>query len=173
MAARKCVSNIPLVVTPKTAANSYGEKMKLIPLSQGKFAKVDDEDFEELSKYKWHYQNYGYAIRYGGILMHRQIVSTPLGMDTDHKDLDGLNNCKSNLRICNRHQNKGNMKMLVGNTSGFKGITFCKDMGKWRAKIKTNHRNYHLGYFRSPDEAARAYDDAAVKYFGEFARTNF
>jgi hypothetical protein len=159
--------------------------MKEIQLTKGKVAIVDDSDFEWLSKDKWYCSNYGYAVRnkkiprQGMIWMHREITQAPAGMEVDHINGDALDNQKSNLRICTGSQNKENTRRRTNNQSGYKGVHWHKqpsghDLSKgWRAVIKKNKNTIHLGYFDNPVEAALAYDEAAKKYFGEFAKTNF
>jgi len=155
--------------------------MKKIPLSQGKFALVDDEDFASLSKHNWFATKTKadylfYAVRNrpgrskGMIKMHREILGATHNKHVDHKDGDGLNNQKHNLRICDRYQNSQNSKKASSNTSGFKGVYWDRS---WKAAIYAFGDKYFLGCFRSPEDAARAYDRAALKYHGEFARLNF
>lgn len=151
--------------------------MKKIPLTQGMFAIVDDEDYDELSRYKWcAYGNHGnfYAKRANGVfkqvLMHRQILDAPDGMDVDHIDGNGLNNAKENLRVCLTSENNRNVQKRSDNSSGFKGVSLKK--GKYIAQIQVDGHKMHVGSFSTPQEAAKAYDDAAVKYHQEFARTN-
>jgi len=108
------------------------------------------------------------------IPMHRLILNTPKGMLTDHKDGDGLNNQKSNLRVCNHSQNNSNRKVRVGKC-GYMGV---KLENRWRnpyyyAWIRGDGRQIYLGIFKTPEDAARAYDEAAKKYHGEFANLNF
>ncbi len=156
--------------------------MKEIPLTQGKVALVDDEDFEELSRYKWAANNTDgsryYAIRSssikspGGkhkISMHRFLVDAPSGMCVDHVDGDGLNNQRANLRVCSQAENTRNQGKRRDNTSGFKGVYFHKRDLKWHARIKTNGTQISLGYHNTPGEAYRAYCEAAKKYHGDFA----
>jgi hypothetical protein len=157
--------------------------MKFIRLTQGKIAMVDDEDFEWLSESSWHYSKsnkedrYGYAKRPGTgktalDRMHRVIMKARDGVDVDHVDGNGINNQKSNLRICTKHQNRFNTKIPSANTSGFKGVGFHKKARKWRARVKLNGKENHIGLFVDKIEAAKAYDELATKLFGKFARTN-
>ena len=150
--------------------------MKEIQLNHGYVALVDDEDFERLSKWKWVYAD-GRAVRYDSrskktIYMHRVIIDTPDGMYTDHiKTGDTLNNQKSNLRVCTYSQNQANRGLNKNNTSGFKGVS--RDGKKWRAVIMVDNKYIRLSCHDTPEQAARVYDEAAKKYFGEFASLNF
>jgi hypothetical protein len=153
---------------------------KIIPLSQGKVAIVDDADFEWLSQWKWHYAK-GYAVRNEGIYpdrrtvyMHDKIMNPPDGMEVDHvKTGDNLNNQRYNLRICTRGQNMANTRVRAINTSGYKGVTWNKDHGRWQPQIKVNGKRKYLGFCDTAEDAAHVYDEAARKYFGEFAKLNF
>lgn len=152
--------------------------MKQIPLTQGKFAVVDDDDFERINSYKWSVSNNGYAIRNtsrligkGVILMHRDIVNPPKGMLVDHIDRDKLNNTRSNLRICNKSQNGMNRNKQSDNTSGYKGV--FKHKSGWLSKIKKDGVQIYIGLYKTAEQAAKAYDEEAKKQFGEFAVTNF
>ena len=158
--------------------------MAEIELTQGKIAIVDEEDFERLSKYKWCTRKGGntfYAIRWGPrvdgkrrvILMHREILGLKPGdPDVDHRDGNGLNNQKKNLRIATKSQNAMNQQKTRG-TSRFKGVYWHKPSKKWRARICVNGEQKQLGHFMDEEEAARAYDEKAREIFGEFAKTNF
>ncbi len=159
-------------------AHLTGGTMKQIPLSKGKFALVDDADFAWLSQWKWHVTALGYAARNSKsikgrketIRMHRLIAGTPAGMDTDHRDGDKLNNQRFNLRIATRTENGRNRKPKKG--SEFKGVYLFKKSGKWRAQIRVDRKLKELGLFILKEDAAKAYNAAAIEHFGGFARLN-
>ena len=161
--------------------------MKKIPLTQGQFAIVEDSDYEYLSQFKWCavWDERGktfYAKRFRRcwepqrpclIPMHRAIAAR-LGLpEVDHKDHNGLHNWHGNLRPCTVSQNRANRRVPKNNTSGFKGVSFNRNEKKWVAGIRFNKRRIHLGYFRAPETAAKAYDAAAIQLFGDFALLNF
>lgn len=157
---------------------------KFIPLTQGKFAIVDSEDYEKLNKWKWHYSSHGYARRFQHIswdninkiqkgtqlFMHRLILNAPKGKDVDHINGDRLNNQKSNLRICNRSETCQNRGIRRDNKVGIKGVK--KSGNKWEAYIKVNQKTKSLGVFIDKLDASKTYNEGAKKYFGEFARLN-
>ncbi len=153
---------------------------KQIPLTQGKFAIVDDEDFEWLNRLKW-FANQNrkekekwYAMRIDGkktIRMHREITNAPKDMHVDHKDNNGLNNTRENLRVCTNSQNQANSEKDSKNSSGYKGV--YRDKNKWRAELKKNGKKVLDKTFSDITDAARAYDKAAAEHFGEFAKLNF
>lgn len=149
--------------------------MKSIPLNKGKFALVDDEDYEYLMQWKW-YENKGYAVRginIGGkihkILMHRVINKTPLGMDTDHINLNKLDNQKSNPRTATSSQNQMNKGMQKNNTSGIRGVSFHKRVNKWAANMGIHGKAVHLGYFDTKELAEKAHRKVAKFLFGDFS----
>lgn len=161
--------------------------MKEINLTKNKIALVDDDDFEKLSKFKWYAhksRTIFYAERHINsngkrttIRMHRFLMEVPKEKEVDHIDGNGLNNQKSNLRICSRQENLRNQKLSVRNKSGFKGVSWSSRTKKWVSQIgitinkKETIKN--LGYFKSKEEAAKTYDNAAKELFGEFAKLNF
>lgn len=153
--------------------------MNKISLTQGKHALVDDKDFERLSQFKWHLRHNGYAARNksrkvggGTIFMHRIVLGAPKGMESDHINGDKLDNRRKNLRICTSSQNKANRNKQSNNSSGFKGVRFNVERGKWCAFIGFKGRSFNLGRFKYRKEAIVAYNKAAKKHFGEFALLN-
>lgn len=104
--------------------------------------------------------------------MHQFIINTPKGLEIDHKDGDGLNNQKINLRVCNRNQNGANLRKNKRNTTGFKGVYLNKLRKTFQAYITPNRKHVYLGAYATVEEAALAYDESAIKHFGEFAKTN-
>ena len=157
--------------------------MKEIKLTQGKVAIVDDEDYEYLRQFKWCARNHRgytwYAQRFSQtvngkrriILMHRYIMDTPDGMETDHINHNGLDNRRENLRICTCAENRRNNRIAENNTTGYKGVGYTTD-GYIRAQIRCNNKKHHLGHFKTVEAAAKAYNKAALKYHGEFANLN-
>lgn len=169
--------------------------MKQIPLTQGKFAIVDDEDYEYLNQWKWYAQktptdNYYYstAIVDGrSITMHRLIMNASKGQLVDHKDRDGLNNQKSNLRLCTPSENQMNKIGKRNSSSKYKGVSLVKQKRRsllkdgsikervyisWQSVININGKNKTLGRFKDEIQAALVYNHASKKHYGEFARLN-
>jgi len=153
--------------------------MKIIELTKGAVAIVDDEDFEELNQYNWYLHSEGYAIRETQcnykktrIRMHRQILNTPEGMDTDHINGNRLDNRRENLRVCTRSQNLMNKAVRVNSETGYKGVHLHKPTGRYNAYIDVGKKRRSLGYYKTAIEAAQAYNDAIVEVQGEFARLN-
>lgn len=151
--------------------------MKAIKLTQNKMAIVDDDDFYSLSQFKWCFQNsprgYGYAVRINKkrlIIMHRLIMNAKEGMEVDHINGNTLDNRRCNLRVCSPPENKRNRKINKGSYSGYKGVDFKKN--RWRARIQINKKSLFLGCFMTKEEAAEAYNIAALKYHKEFACLN-
>lgn len=104
--------------------------------------------------------------------LHRIIVNAPRGMCVDHINGNTLDNRRSNLRICTRHENTMNQRVRKNNTSGKKGVRFIKGQAQWSARISVKGKRLHLGYFASAEEAGAAYDQAALIHYGPFAHLN-
>ena len=125
--------------------------MKLTKLTKGKFAMVDNEDFEYVNQWKWKYHKDGYAVRtFTGnknIYMHRVINKTPKGLFTDRINRNKLDNRRSNLRDTTNSKNLMNTGIWKHNTSGIKGVEWNKQKRKWNAKIQVNKKKIHLGFF--------------------------
>jgi hypothetical protein len=154
--------------------------MKTIPLTQGKFAVVDDEDFEWLSAlgkwcawspYKDKRTFYATRGRGKGGTMGRQILGAEPG-EVDYKDRSGLNNTRANLRISSHAGNGQNRGKTIKNTSGWKGVTWDRARKRWKAMITANNQIFNLGRFDSALAAAKAYNSAAQALHGEFAWLN-
>ena len=159
--------------------------MKLIPLTQERFAQVDDEDFYKINQYKWYAEigtRISYAARsawnpetkkYRHLSMHAAILGIEYsGLIVDHKDHDGLNNTRSNLRISSHSENLRNLRSHKDSSSGFVGVSLCPVTGKWVAQIQINKKKSYIGRFNTEIEAAIMRDVFADKYFGEFAHLN-
>ncbi len=147
--------------------------MKKIKLTQNKFVIVDNIDYEQLKQWKWslHGTNYHYArgwVNGQKVLMHRLILNAPGNMDVDHINGNGLDNRRCNLRVYTRSQNQMNARSRKG-TSKYKGIHWNSKHKKWIASIRINGKLKVIGEFDSEVKAAKAYNESANKYFGEFA----
>ena len=156
--------------------------MKTIKLTRGQVALVDDADFELLNQYKWSLaigSNAGYSfyaktrIKNKTVYMHRMILNPTDKQTVDHDNGNGLDNRRSNIRLCNSSQNQANRGRQKNCNSGFKGVSWHKEQRKWVAWIQFSKKHIYLGRFDNKIGAAVAYDNAAIKYHGEFARTNF
>jgi hypothetical protein len=152
---------------------------KAIKLTKGKFALVDEEDFEWLNQYKWRYHNGGYAsrdVRVNGKRttqrMHRLIIGleTSNDLQVDHIDGDGLNNCKENLRLCTCKENPRNQKRYITNITGYRGVSYHSRDGKYQAQISHEGKRKGLGYFDTAEEASIAYEAESKRLRGEFHR---
>lgn len=157
--------------------------MKQIELTRGLVALVDDDDYEYLSQYKWYASKARYTFyparnvllengKRTVIRMHRDIINSDLHQNIDHINGDGLDNRRCNLRIASTMSNQHN-RIKHGGNFKYKGISYKSDTKKhWRSRITVDGKEIVLGYFDTDIEAARKYDEAALQYFGEFARPN-
>lgn len=154
-----------------------------IQLTKGLVAVVDNDDLLMLSKHKWaaltnKISRTQYAIGYIDrryVLMHRMIMGCTKGdgIEVDHIDGNGLNNRRSNLRLCTHSQNTKNTTKINGAGHGkFKGV-YAHSKGRFRVMITVDRKPKHIGIFETAEDAARAYDRAVLVHYGEFARTNF
>lgn len=155
-----------------------------IPLSRNLVALIDNEDLPLVEGYKWcaaPVRNTFYArhsLPWQGnkrpwLEMHRVILNAQPGQVVDHRNRNGLDNTRANLRVCTALQNNYNRFQQARNKTGYKGVSWNGRVGKFYAQIKVAGRNYDLGLYADPIEAARAYDAAARQHFGEFAYLNF
>jgi hypothetical protein len=157
--------------------------MREILLTQGRVALVDDADYEWLMQWRWRASQDGncfYAIastivngKKTNIKMHRLIAGAQKGEITDHRDGDGLNNTRTNLRTVTSAQNCHNRQKNPAKKHPYKGIKSKRGRAGYEAYITVNHKHMYVGYGATPEDAARAYDRAALAHFGEFARLNF
>lgn len=164
--------------------------MKTIKLLRGQIALVDDEDYEWAMQYNWHLCGRGYAHRSKndvGYYMAIELMNPPKGLFVDHIDRNRLNNQRGNLRILTSQKNAMNRTPCKNATSAYKGVSLYKKITKyttkqnikkesttygWRACIRHDRKNISLGCFKTEREAALAYNEAAEKYFGEYANLN-
>lgn len=156
---------------------------KPIQLTKGYIAWVDDEDYDRVARYSWFAQvikGKVYAATHRkGILfkkyvyMHRYILGDPKDIEVDHWNNDGLDNRRCNLRQVTHAQQQFNRPKKSGTSSKYKGVCWNTLKSRWMAGIKVNQKRIHLGLFEVEEDAARAYDNAALEYFGEFALLNF
>ena len=161
--------------------------MKTIPLTKGYVALVDDEDFDRVNARKW----YAVITPWGDVYaksmlskkenpstsrksyaIHRFILGiSDSNIEVDHIDGNTMNNSRNNLRIANSAENSRNRGKNKNNKSGYKGVYFHKNYGKWAALICVNYQKFNLGYFDTPEDAYEAYKIAALELHGDFAKT--
>ena len=151
--------------------------------SKNRFILIDDEDYPLVSLFKWcivKRKNLYYATSFcynpedkksKGFYLHRFIMKEPEG-DIDHKNDNGLDCRKNNLRICTRQQNVSNSKKWAKATSVYKGVYWNSQHNNWKAALKVNGKTVFCRTFKKEEDAARAYNKSAIKYLGEFAQLN-
>jgi hypothetical protein len=151
--------------------------------------RIDDEDYDKISKYKWYFNKplylrnglyvfisnkYWYelngTLKHYTVTLHRYIMNAKKGEEVDHILGNGLDLRKSQLRICTRKQNAKNRRLNSNNSSGFKGVNYNIRINKWIARIQIDGKRFHLGCFDTPEEAYEVYDKKAKVEFGEFYR---
>jgi hypothetical protein len=162
----------------------YGEAFRRIYLGEGEWTILDHEDYYRLGNFKWHIKGNGkkfYVVRSAKngsgrtklLSLHREITNAPKGLVVDHRNRNTLDNRRANLRLATASQNMHNVQKKKNASSRFFGVYFIKNSGRWGAQIRFNGKDIWLGTFVNEIDAAMAYDAAAKKYYGEFARLNF
>jgi hypothetical protein len=164
--------------------HKYGYAYRRIPLGEEEFTLVEQDDYYRFGRFHWHlggndervyvvrsYKTESEKLKY--VSLHREIMNNPRGLLVDHRNGDGLDNRQSNLRPATHSQNGCNRKKRKNTSSQFVGVSWDKRVRRWSCRIKHQNKEIWLGYFDIETEAAKAYDAAAKKYFGEFARLNF
>ena len=151
-----------------------------VPLSRGYEAEIDAADILLVAGFNWHAMVCSHGVyakrndlcgrKYRTVLMHRAIMGTQDGLEVDHVDGNGLNNCRSNLREVTRSQNMMNQRISKRNKSGSKGVSWDRAKGKWRAQIMVNKKMVCIGRFDDIESASAAYRDASARLHGEFGR---
>ena len=165
-------------------ADELFRTIPVTPRALGKVTLVDAEDYEWISKHKWQLSNINEGRLYASrlvkvngrscrVMLHRVIMDAPNGLMVDHVNRDGLDNRRCNLRICTNQQNQRNRQPGISKLGhSYKGVKRIKSTGKWIALIGVDYKRIHVGTFDNVHDAARAYNEAALRLFGEFARLN-
>jgi len=162
----------------------FGYTFRRIYLGEGYWTILEQEDYYRLRNFKWIVHGTGhnlYAVRYKFVgpnrtwkfSMHREIMKPKDRRFVDHRNCDSLDNRRSNLRFATPAENIHNRRKRKNTTSQYLGVHFCKTESNWHCKITRRGKGIRIGRFRSEIEAAKAYDKAAKKYYGKFARLNF
>jgi hypothetical protein len=162
----------------------YGYTFRKIYIGEGEFTIVDQQIYYQLGHLKWSVcgnDKNVYAARLikktacglRSIYLHREIMNPPKGILVDHRNGNGLDNRRANLRLATRSQNSANKRKRKNTSSRFIGVNFNKTAARWYVFVKKNEKRYWVGSFVNEIDAGRAYDEAAKKYHGEFARLNF
>lgn len=146
--------------------------MKIIYLSNGEECQVDDEDYGYLRKLFWSKNSGGYATNSQIGSMHRFLMKASKGLLVDHKNGSKLDNRKSNLRLCQKSENRANSAKNKLKSSKYKGVCFINNLGKWLAYIHIGNKLKYLKYHKTQEDAAQAYNIAALEHFGQFAKIN-
>jgi hypothetical protein len=155
------------------------ETYRLIPLTQRQNAIVDVADFDFLSRWNWYadwrpdIKTFYVRTRDNGKVLYMHKVLFPDSAEVDHRNSNGLDNRRENLRPCTSSQNRHNTRIRSNNRSGFKGVHWHKAAKKWSAEIWVNSMKNYIGLFLSAEDAARAYDEKAKELHGDFAHLNF
>lgn len=176
-------------IANKVGLNGEGlGKTVEVPLTKNKVAIIDTEDAERVLQYKWSAVESASGTFYARrsfynkesqkqttVYLHQFILNAGEDVEVDHKDRNGLNNTRENLRAATHSENQWNRTKYSNNQVGFKGVSLKKDRNnkKYLAQIKVNGKVGHIGYFYSAEEAAKAYDQKAIQLHGEFAQLNF
>lgn len=158
------------------------DSIVVLRITQGQITIIDRAMYDKVKDHCWHAsksKNTYYVVsdiydghQWRGVRLHQLLMNAPRGQFVDHINGNGLDNRLCNLRICNNNQNIRNSPRRADNTSGYKGV-HQRPHGKWQARIVIDGKRKSLGHFDDPVSAAHAYDAAARKYYGEFARPNF
>ena len=156
------------------------KKIKVVSKAHGThYILIDNDDYDAINKYKWSItkpRNTYYAVREfnkKSTLLHRFLLNVKKrNKHVDHINGNGLDNRKENLRICTCKENNRNSKLSKNNTSGYKGVSWAKNMNKWESYITADRKRYGLGYFKCKHDAAMAYNTAALKYHKDYASLN-
>jgi hypothetical protein len=162
----------------------YGYDFRRIYLGEGEWTILDKEDYYQFGNLKWSISGRDkkfYAMRGVKVSpdeirimsMHREMMKAPAGVLVDHRNGDNLDNRRVNLRLATPTENSCNRQKTKGGSSQYKGVCFHRRRGEWVSRIKIHGKSIFLGNFDREDDAAKAYDEAAKKYHGEFARLNF